>query len=104
MSGNVDGIRKIAGGVTAAKGFKAASTAAGIKYRDRKDMALIYSEAPCKSAGTFTSNIVKAAAREGGEGSDLGKPRKNLSSASQSARGTTGLLRRREVTEEEAER
>ena len=61
MSGNVDGIRKIAGGVTAAKGFKAASTAAGIKYRDRKDMALIYSEAPCKSAGTFTSNIVKAA-------------------------------------------
>ena len=61
MSGYVDGIRKIAGGVTAAKGFKAASTAAGIKYRDRKDMALIYSEAPCKSAGTFTSNIVKAA-------------------------------------------
>ncbi|WP_347468573.1 bifunctional glutamate N-acetyltransferase/amino-acid acetyltransferase ArgJ [Clostridium sp. FS41] len=54
-------MRKIAGGVTAAKGFKAASTAAGIKYRDRKDMALIYSEAPCKSAGTFTSNIVKAA-------------------------------------------
>lgn len=50
------------------------------------------------------NNIVKAAAREGGEGSDLGKPRKNLSSASQSARGTTGLLRRREVTEEEAER
>ena len=41
MSGNVDGIRKIAGGVTAAKGFKAASTAAGIKYRDRKDMACL---------------------------------------------------------------
>ena len=61
MSGNVDGIRKIAGGVTAAKGFKAASTAAGIKYRDRKDMALIYSEAPCQSAGTITSNIVQAA-------------------------------------------
>lgn len=50
------------------------------------------------------SNIVKAAAREGGEGSDLGKPRKNFSSGSQSARGTTGLLRRKEVTEEEAER
>lgn len=48
------------------------------------------------------SNIVKAAAREGGEGSDFGKPRKNFSS--QSARGTTGLLRRKEVTEEEAER
>ena len=24
-------------------------------------MALIYSEAPCKAAGTFTTNIVKAA-------------------------------------------
>lgn len=51
----------IEGGVTAAKGFFAASTAAGIKYKDRKDMALIYSEAGCKSAGTFTMNVVKAA-------------------------------------------
>lgn len=50
------------------------------------------------------NNIVKAAAREGGEGSDFGKPRKNFSSVSQSTRGTTGLLRRKEVTEEEAER
>lgn len=50
-----------AGGVTAAKGFKAASTAAGIKYKGRQDMAMIYSEVPCVSAGTFTSNIVKAA-------------------------------------------
>ncbi|MBE7720048.1 MAG: bifunctional glutamate N-acetyltransferase/amino-acid acetyltransferase ArgJ [Lacrimispora celerecrescens] len=49
------------GGVTAAKGFKAASAAAGIKYKDRKDMAMIYSEAPCKAAGTYTTNIVKAA-------------------------------------------
>lgn len=47
---------------------------------------------------------MKAAAREGGEGSDFGKPRKNFSSVSQSTRGTTGLLRRKEVTEEEAER
>ncbi len=51
----------IDGGVTAATGFRAASTAAGIKYKDRKDMALIYSEKPCKAAGTFTTNIVKAA-------------------------------------------
>ena len=41
-------LKKIPGGVTAAKGFKAASTAAGIKYKDRKDMAMIYSEAPCR--------------------------------------------------------
>lgn len=51
----------IEGGVTAAKGFKAASAAAGIKYKDRKDMALVYSEVPCKAAGTFTTNVVKAA-------------------------------------------
>ena len=29
-------MKKINGGVTAAKGFQAASTAAGIKYKDRK--------------------------------------------------------------------
>ena len=49
------------GGVTAAKGFKAAGVEAGIKYKDRKDMAMICSEVPCKVAGTFTSNVVKAA-------------------------------------------
>ena len=51
----------IKGGVTAAKGFEAASAAAGIKYQDRTDMALIYSLKPCKTAGTFTTNVVKAA-------------------------------------------
>lgn len=54
-------IKVIEGGVTAAKGFMAASTAAGIKYKNRKDMAMIYSKQPCKSAGTFTTNLVKAA-------------------------------------------
>ena len=54
-------MKQISGGVTAAKGFLAASTAAGIKYKDRKDMAMIYSEVPCVAAGTFTTNIVKAA-------------------------------------------
>ena len=55
------GIKIITGGVTAARGFKAASTAAGIKYKDRQDMAMIYSQEPCRSAGTFTTNIVTAA-------------------------------------------
>lgn len=54
-------MKQIKGGVTAAKGFKAASTAAGIKYKDRTDMAMICSEVPCAAAGTFTTNIVKAA-------------------------------------------
>lgn len=54
-------MKTIKGGVTAAEGFLAASTAAGIKYKDRKDMAMIYSVKPCVAAGTFTTNIVKAA-------------------------------------------
>lgn len=54
-------MKVVDGGVTAAKGFQAAATAAGIKYKDRSDMAMIYSEVPCKAAGTFTTNVVKAA-------------------------------------------
>lgn len=54
-------MKVVDGGVTAAKGFQAAATAAEIKYKDRSDMAMIYSEVPCKAAGTFTTNVVKAA-------------------------------------------
>lgn len=54
-------MKKIKGGVTAAKGFFSASTAAGIKYQNRKDMAMIFSQVPCQAAGTFTTNVVKAA-------------------------------------------
>ena len=52
----------IKGGVTAAKGFKAAGCEAQIKYKNgKKDMALVYSEKPCVTAGTFTTNKVFAA-------------------------------------------
>ena len=54
-------MEKIDGGVTAAKGFLAAHTAAGIKYQGRDDMAMIYSKVPAVAAGTFTRNVVKAA-------------------------------------------
>lgn len=54
-------MKKISGGVTAAQGFEAASAAAHIKYEGRTDMALVYSKEPCVTAGTFTTNIVKAA-------------------------------------------
>ncbi len=54
-------MKQVKGGITAAKGFYAASTAAAIKYKDRKDMAMIFSKTPCKAAGTFTMNLVKAA-------------------------------------------
>lgn len=51
----------IEGGVTAAIGFEAAGVEASIKYQNRKDMALLYSQAPCRTAGVFTGNVVKAA-------------------------------------------
>lgn len=51
----------ITGGVTAAKGFLAAGVEAGIKYQNRKDIAMVYSKTPCRAAGVFTTNVVKAA-------------------------------------------
>lgn len=51
----------ITGGVTAAKGFMATGVEAGIKYQNRKDMAMVYSKTPCRAAGVFTTNVVKAA-------------------------------------------
>lgn len=53
-------MRIINGGVASAKGFETSSVEANIKYKNRKDMSLIYSQAPCKMAGTFTKNVVKA--------------------------------------------
>ena len=53
-------MKVIEGGVTAPKGFQAAGIFAGIK-KDKKDMAMVYSEVPCVVAGTFTTNVVKAA-------------------------------------------
>jgi len=50
----------INGGVTAAKGYLAIGVYAGIKKK-RKDMALVFSSVPAKAAGTFTTNVVKAA-------------------------------------------
>lgn len=56
-------MNQIEGGVVAAEGFKAAGLEVGIKANTpgKKDMAMIYSAVPCKVAGTFTTNIVKAA-------------------------------------------
>lgn len=56
-------VTKIKGGVGAPKGFLTSAVSCGIKNPavDRLDLALIYSEKPCSSAGTFTTNRVKAA-------------------------------------------
>ena len=47
-------------GVTAAKGFLANGIKAGIKKSGRKDLALLYSEAPAVAAAAFTSNKFQA--------------------------------------------
>ncbi|CAK8723627.1 bifunctional glutamate N-acetyltransferase/amino-acid acetyltransferase ArgJ [Candidatus Electrothrix aarhusensis] len=43
------------------KGFTAAAVKAGIRYQDRLDLGLIYSEVPAVTVGMFTTNIVQAA-------------------------------------------
>lgn len=47
--------------MTAAKGFKAAAAACGIKYTDRLDYALVYSELSCGMCRYLQKNVVKAA-------------------------------------------
>jgi len=51
----------IKGGICAPKGFLASSTEANIKYKNRTDMAMIFSKVPAISAGVYTINLVKAA-------------------------------------------
>jgi glutamate N-acetyltransferase/amino-acid N-acetyltransferase len=56
-------LKKIKGGVTAARGFLAGAVFAGIKAsnKGREDMALVASQVPAAAAGVFTTNRVKAA-------------------------------------------
>ena len=55
-------IKVIEGGVTAAKGFKAAGAYAGIgKNAEKGDLALVYSNVPGNAAAVYTKNKVKAA-------------------------------------------
>ena len=43
------------------KGFSAAAIQAGVRYQNRLDLGLIYSEVPAVTVGMFTSNTVQAA-------------------------------------------
>ncbi len=54
-------IRLVKGGVCSAKGFKAAGVAAAVKYKDRRDVALLVADEPCVAAAVFTTNKVAAA-------------------------------------------
>ena len=55
-------IKKIEGGVTAAKGFRAGGIYSGIrKNADKTDLALIASDVICNASAVYTKNKVKAA-------------------------------------------
>src|SRR5262245_24665679 len=54
-------IEWLEGGVTAVPGILASGVAAGIKPSGRKDLALIHSPSPARSAAVFTTNQVKGA-------------------------------------------
>ena len=55
-------MKMIAGGVCAAKGFKASGVHCGIrKNRTKKDLSLIYSETKASAAAVYTTNLVKGA-------------------------------------------
>jgi glutamate N-acetyltransferase/amino-acid N-acetyltransferase len=60
MDSKVIVLKQVPGGITAAKGFRAAGIHCGIK-RKKKDLALVVSEVPGSAAGVFTTNRVKAA-------------------------------------------
>jgi glutamate N-acetyltransferase/amino-acid N-acetyltransferase len=54
--------KQIAGGVTAAKGFKAAGMYAGLRAAGKKpDLALVTCDVEAVAAGVFTTNVVAAA-------------------------------------------
>jgi glutamate N-acetyltransferase/amino-acid N-acetyltransferase len=58
MAGDIEWLE---GGVTAVPGFLAGGVAAGIKPSGKKDLALVHSPSPARSAAVFTTNQVKGA-------------------------------------------
>lgn len=56
------GLKEVSGGVCAARGFQAAGIHCGFRYSaEKKDLALIVSEARCAAAAVYTQNKVKGA-------------------------------------------
>ncbi len=95
-------IQKIRGGLNAASGFLTGSASSGIKNpkATRLDTALVYSELPCAAAGTFTTNVVKAApVLVSLEHLKAGKPRAVIlnSGNANACTGDTGLVDTREM-------
>jgi len=49
------------GGITSPGGFLAGAISAGIKYKNRPDLGILFSETTCTAAAVFSTNKVKAA-------------------------------------------
>lgn len=49
------------GGITAPQGFQASGVVAGVRKKDKKDVALVYSEVMAQGAAVYTTNKFKAA-------------------------------------------
>ncbi|MGI6433784.1 MAG: bifunctional glutamate N-acetyltransferase/amino-acid acetyltransferase ArgJ [Syntrophomonadaceae bacterium] len=54
-------MKVIDGGITAPMGFIAQGVGAQIKYKNRRDVAVIYSPVACAAAAVYTTNLVRAA-------------------------------------------
>ena len=61
MAGTINRVE--GGSVTAARGFVAGATYAGLKTfaEDKLDLCLLLSEAPCAAAGVFTTSTIRSA-------------------------------------------
>jgi glutamate N-acetyltransferase/amino-acid N-acetyltransferase len=85
--------KEIKGGICAPKGFLASATACGVKNGEitRDDITLIYSEHPCTTAGTFTTNRVKAAPVKVTQAHLRAKPLRAIIANSGNANACTGI-------------
>ena len=54
-------LRSVGGGVTTARGFRAAGVSCGIKASGAPDLALVCAEGPVSAAAVFTTNLAQAA-------------------------------------------
>ena len=96
----------IEGGVTAARGFRACGVAAGIKYPNRKDVALVVADVPAAVAALYTTNKVEAAPVQiDRERTRLGHAQAVIvnSGCANACTGETGLKNAREMARVTAE-
>ena len=63
-AGKLESIKILRSGLNALPSFQYSGAQAGVKYKKRTDMSLIFSPYPCVGAGVFTTNKVRAACVE----------------------------------------